>query len=224
MKQIIAASFVAACFAATVAMGEPSNETFQKASAAHKAGRYAEAATLFRELAESVHGDAQYNLAVLFYKGEGVLQSDKSAFYWAWMARIYGIPDASVIIDLLDRTLTNEARFETADKLLEDLTVRIDRGDLRAMLGIARVYEELLETPDPVAAYTWRIIAAAMQVEGAALLRDATAISLSADLRMEGQAKADQLFNEWCKKAGADAPACHGRMTKEEEVSDDGSG
>lgn len=214
MKKHLLASVVAALLvsAPIAVQSQTSNEVFADAMAAHKAGQFSDAASLFRQLADSVHGDAQYNLAVLYYNGEGVLQSDRSAYYWAWMARFYGIPEAGVVVDLLKPKLTDEARYETADKLLLDLKMRIERGDLQAMLGIARVYEELLEKPDVQAAYTWRIIAAAMGVKGALLLRDATALMLTPDQRMDGQSDATSLFADWCEKAGNDAPACNGKL------------
>ena len=213
MKNHIAAALIAALLGGA-ATAQTSDQLFADAMAAHKSGRLSEAAAMFRDLADSVHGDAQYNLAVLYYNGEGVLQSDRSAYYWAWMARFYGIADASVVVDLLTPKLTDEAKFETADKLIEDLELRIERGDLQAMLGIARVYEELAEQPDVEAAYTWRIIAAALGANGAALLRDATALMLTSEQRMAGQDAAEVLFGDWCEKAGADAPACHGSLVE----------
>lgn len=215
MKKQIATALVAVLLAASPVSAQTSDQLFADALSAHKAGQLSTAATIFRRLADSVHGDAQYNLAVLYYNGEGVLQSDRAAYYWAWMSRFYGVSEASVIVNLLEKKLTREAKYETADKLITDLNLRIERGDLQAMLGIARVYEELAEEQDVQAAYTWRVIAAAMGAKGATLLRDATALMLTSQQRMDGQAEAAKIFADWCEKVGDEAPACNGKLVEE---------
>lgn len=205
------AAVLAGPMMASPVMAEGHADTvFAQAMAAHKAGDFATAAQGFRSLADGIHGDAQYNLAVLYVRGEGVLQSDRAAFYWGWMARIYGIAEAAQLIDILTPRLTEDARHEIGDRLRAELHQRVDGGDTRAMLGLARVYEELQETPDLQTAYAWRVIAATLGVADAALLRDATALMLDDDTRLSAQEDATRLFAAWCEKAGAEAPACQG--------------
>jgi len=55
---------------------------FQEGRASYNSGNYREAVKWFRKAAEQGHAEAQNNLGVCYYRGEGVPQDDKEAVYW----------------------------------------------------------------------------------------------------------------------------------------------
>lgn len=62
----------------------------EKAIIAYGDGDYSTAARYFRKAAENGHASAQYNLAVLYSKGQGVPQSDVEATKWNRLAAEQG--------------------------------------------------------------------------------------------------------------------------------------
>ena len=63
---------------------------FQKGVTAYKSGDYATALREWTPLAEQGHAFAQYNLGVMYDKGEGVPQDDKRALKWYTLAAEQG--------------------------------------------------------------------------------------------------------------------------------------
>lgn len=68
--------------------------TFEQAAAAYEAGDYLRAAMLWRRLAEQGDADAQYNLGILHYHGQGVSHNPAAAVDWYRQAARQGHPAA----------------------------------------------------------------------------------------------------------------------------------
>ena len=62
---------------------------------------YASAVEDWRPLAENGHAKAQYQLAILYYRGEGVVQNDKIAAEWFEKAAEAGDADAQFNLALM---------------------------------------------------------------------------------------------------------------------------
>ena len=77
-----------------VGADEADDALFLRAYAAYKRGDYAEAATSFRALAEKGDADAQYNLGVMYGKGQGVPQDYAEAMRWYYKAAEKGFAEA----------------------------------------------------------------------------------------------------------------------------------
>ena len=67
---------------------------FQKGVAAAKNGDYLTALREWTPLAEQGHASAQYNLGVMYDKGQGVTQDDKTAIKWWKLAAKQGYASA----------------------------------------------------------------------------------------------------------------------------------
>lgn len=59
---------------------------------AYQKGDYERAAKDYRELAELGQPLAQYNLAVMYLKGQAVRESELNAYVWAFLAAGNGYP------------------------------------------------------------------------------------------------------------------------------------
>ena len=68
---------------------------------AYNAGDYATALKEFRALAEQGLADAQYNLAVMYYKGQGVGQNIVIAYMWFYVAAKNGNPRSKGNVNVL---------------------------------------------------------------------------------------------------------------------------
>ena len=67
---------------------------FNKGLAAAQSGDFATALGEWRPLAEQGVADAQYNLGVMYDKGKGVPENDKTALKWYRLAAKQGLADA----------------------------------------------------------------------------------------------------------------------------------
>ncbi len=74
--------------------GTPAFADFQKGLDAVNRGDFATALKEWKPLAEQGHAEAQYNLGVMYDRGEGVTQDDKAALKWYKRAAEQGDADA----------------------------------------------------------------------------------------------------------------------------------
>lgn len=195
---------VAALTLALPALGEPGD--FAAALSAVEAGDPARGVTIFTRLAEAGNAPAQLNLAVLTARGTGIPQNDLDAAYWAWRARLAGLPAAVAPSDALLRRLAPEAVQVLSARLAADLEVLAEAGADWAFLGMARLELQLSPEPDTARAYGFATLAAALSVPGSAALRDALARDLDAATRQAAQAGATARFVRLCTET--DRPSC----------------
>ena len=71
-------------------MGNSESADFQKGLTAYQSGDHATALREWEPLAEQGNADAQYNLGVMYEKGNGVLQDYKTAMKWYRLAAKQG--------------------------------------------------------------------------------------------------------------------------------------
>jgi hypothetical protein len=69
-------------------------DDFEDATAAHRRGDYVTAQRLLRPLAQQGYATAQYNLGLMYEKGEGVTQDSREAVNWYRMAAQQGYASA----------------------------------------------------------------------------------------------------------------------------------
>lgn len=170
------------------------------AAAAIRDGHPAEAAVMYRDLAEAGDGSGQYNLALLYLTGRGVPQSHREALFWAWRARLSGVAEAPALIGRMAAVTTPDLQKELAARLTAALQPRIDRGEGRAMLELSGVYLEVLPEPDLQQGLVWQALAAALDVPGAAEARDTTGARLTAEDRLAAEAEAVKVLADLCDK------------------------
>ena len=86
----------ATLLALSLALSAPqvSADTFDDAVSAYQSGDFDTAAKTLRKLAEQGHVIAQYNLGILYDKGQGVLQDSAEALKWYRLAAEQGHADA----------------------------------------------------------------------------------------------------------------------------------
>lgn len=201
--------FISTCSALALALStSAAGATFDDAVLSYKMGDKARSASIFRDLAGAGNVEAQFNIAVLFAKGEGVPQNHKLALYWAWRARLAGLTDAVALVEHLSPKVTEKAFEDIAKSLEFKLRENVDNGEALSMLGLGRLYNEVVPDRDRVEAFKWLSMAAALNQKNAAILRDALSMELTIEERVEAQVKASQAFAEWCEARETPPSAC----------------
>lgn len=183
-------------------------DAFANALSSYKAKHYAEAANAFLTLARKSHGLAQVNMAVLYAKGQGVLQNDAKAWYWAWRGRFSGAPNGPKLVKLLARRLPLKTREMVAKALHRDYQNLISEGALEHSLALGRAYHEAPQEPDLIKAYIWYNIAAALNIDKANWFRDALRLELEFEDVIKAQTQTVQKTIELCALLSLDLPMC----------------
>lgn len=200
MKKSIALLVALAVPSLVAAQAMDNNAKFEKALSAARDGDAATAVVLFSDLAHRNDSSAQMNLAVLTALGHGTPQDETEALFWAWRARFGGENRAIDLTKYLSRQLPAKQRAAVAKRLLEELEAAAEQGHPASFLGMCRTENEVREPAKPVAALAWCSVAAAFEVQGAAVLRDALGMELSVEDKTKAQLNGRALFLEWCKR------------------------
>ena len=74
---------------------------------------------LLKIAAEQGYVDAQYNLGVCYYNGDGVRQDDKEAYYWYLISFRNGFTDAEQNVKRIENKLTDQQKQEVKKRVNE---------------------------------------------------------------------------------------------------------
>lgn len=123
----------------------PARADLGSASAAYKKGDLAAAFEQFKELAELGQPTAQYNLAVMYARGEGIALSNTNAHAWASLAAASGVESAVALRDRLEPELT-----PTSLRISSDIQAKFSRAALDTRLMPSFLHGREYENRDPV--------------------------------------------------------------------------
>ena len=145
--------------------------SFKTAVAAYGRGELTEAASGFRTLAEAGNTDAQFNLALMYMRGEGVPKDAVEAVHWYRRAAAQGNPNAQLNLG---------ACYVHSTGVREDLAeaarwyhCAAEQGDADSQYNLAMLYVGGRGVPyDVVEAYAWADVAAAQGYDLAYYFRE----------------------------------------------------
>ena len=105
-------SLIVTWAALSLLVGKPSRADLSTADTAYQKGDFKTAFQQFKDLAELGQPTAQFNLAVMYARGQGVMQNFTLAESWAAIATASGAPGAQKLADMLRPQLTpNSLQF-----------------------------------------------------------------------------------------------------------------
>ena len=191
-------TLIAASFISLTAPIQAYADTFSDAVAAFKDGHFSTAYDLFYGLAQKEHALAQLNIATMTAKGDGIIQSDKDALFWAWRARVAGTNQAIPTIQYLTSRTTPEDQQVVAQELRFTYSDQFDQGDKRAAFKLGRTLNEIYVPRDVQGAYVWFTIAAALNIKYAKALRETISAELDVPARTKAQNDARIYLTQWC--------------------------
>lgn len=212
MRKLLLSSTVLAALAITplaAQNGAIQAKTLKTAMAAYKAGNVSDAVQQLLILAHNHNGDAQLNLSVILAKGDGILQNEKRALYWAWRARFVGQRDSIGVIEYLSSRVPDDDKQKIAEDLKNDLVAIVDDGHTEAALWVGRAYNEAFLEADKQSAYVWFSLASAWQIKYANAFRKAIEFELASEERNAAQKSTSILMGQWClrQQIRGNAPA-----------------
>ena len=182
----------------TVSIADDTKEPdFVIAADAFQDGDYVDAAVRFGNLAVNGNAAAQYNYAMLVYKGVGAPSDFEEAWYWSWMARLAGIEKA---VELTGQ-IAGELGLEHEETLLRRLRNTFEKdalhGDATALSNMAIFLTEAQTDPDLAEGYVWALVAQALGRTDVQHIVKKANDELELSVKIDSQKKAKAIFKDF---------------------------
>ena len=162
-----------------------------------KEKRYAEAVSIFEELAQNNEHDAQYNLAFLINGGKGTTKNYSEALFWAFLSKLGKIEKAEELSADLVKLLPEKVSKDVRGKVLEHLLARFEDKDKAVLLELGDFYLSVLDEQDFENAYLWYNVASALGVENSSDIRDKVEKKLEPDTIIKVQRASRKRYEEF---------------------------
>ena len=140
--------------------------------------------------------NAQLLYSKILFSGDLTPQDFENSYFWGFSALLGGLKKSSTILEKLNEYLTEEQIGKITNKLRDFLEKRAFAKDKKAIIQIAKIYENFTDPPDLVNAYTWYNIAVAQGIKTAKLKRDEVLDSLNEKDLLDAQSLSIKLFNK----------------------------
>lgn len=144
---------------ATGWLAPPAAADLYSASGEYKKGDYAHALPDYLALAQLGEPQAQFNVAVMYWKGQGAAQSDIHAYAWAMLAAQSGDAKARKLADEIRPRLApgseRIAGWITAPYTSAALSQRLMPAPVSKTLKASMEYRKGLQTCRPASIYSW---------------------------------------------------------------------
>ena len=174
-----------------------SDRLFKTATDLVKEQKYAEALTIFQNLANNNEYDAQYNLAFLISSGKGTTKNYREALYWALLSMLGKIEKGEKLSEELIDILPEKEFEDVREEVLEHLIARFERKDADVLMQLGDFYLSVLEEEDFENAYLWFNVASAVGIENADEKRDKVEKKLEPDTIIKVQLTARERHKEF---------------------------
>ena len=177
-----------------------SDRLFKMATDFVKEKKYAEAVSIFEELARNNEHDAQYNLAFLINGGKGTTKNYGEALFWAFLSKLGKIEKAEELSEDLVKIVPEKVLKDIREKVLEHLLARLENKDKSVLMELGDFYLHVLDDQDFENAYLWYNVASALGVEDSSDLRDKVEKKLEPDTIIKVQTASRNRYEEFSKK------------------------
>ena len=147
-------------------------------------------------LSEENNINAQLLYSKILFSGDLTPQDFDNSYFWGFSALLGGLKNSSNILEKLSEYLTEEQIRKITTKLIEFLEKRAFAKDKKAIIQIAKIYENFTEPPDLVNAYTWYNIAVAQGIKTAKPKRDSILDNLNQKDLLDAQSLSIKLFKK----------------------------
>ena len=182
----------------TVCIADDTKEpNFVIAADAFQHGDYVDAAVRFGNLAANGNAAAQYNYAMLVYKGVGAPSDFEEAWYWSWMARLAGIEKAVELTGQIGGELGLEHEETLLLRLRNTFEKDARQGDPTALSNMAIFLTEAQTDPDLAEVYVWALVAQALGRTDVQYIVKKANDELELSVKIESQKKAKSIFKDF---------------------------
>ena len=186
-------------YASSFAQVTNSDRLFKMATDFVKEKNYANAVSIFEELARNNEHDAQYNLAFLINSGKGTTKNYSEALFWAFLSKLGKIEKAEELSDDLIKMVPEKVLKDVREKVLQHLLNRFENKDKAVLMELGDFYLFVLEEQDFENAYIWYNVASALGLENSEDIRDKVEKELEPDTIVKMQLASRKRYQEFTK-------------------------
>ena len=147
-------------------------------------------------LSEENDLNAQLLYSKILFSGDLTPQDFENSYFWGFSALLGGLKNSSNILEKLEGYLAEEQISEITIKLKDFLEQKAFEKDKRAIIQIAKLYENYTDPPDFINAYTWYNIAVAQGIKTAKPKRDEVLDKLDEKDLLDAQSLSIKLFKK----------------------------
>ena len=183
-------------FGSSLSMAEVKNTEMQLIYKLLQEKKFKQGIQKLEVLSNKNNLNAQLLISKIFFTGDLTPQDFENSYFWASSALLGGLKKSQKILKNLDGYLTEKQINEIKEKLRMFLEKRAIDNDKRASIQIAKLYENYLDEPDMINAYTWYNIAVAQGIKSAKAKRDEILNELSEKDLLEAQSLSIKLFKQ----------------------------
>ena len=127
-------------YANSFAQVTESDRLFKTATDFVKEKKYADAVSIFEELARNDEHDAQYNLAYLINSGKGTTKNYSEALFWAFLSKLGNIEKAEELTEDLVKIVPEKVLKEVREKVLQHLLARFANKEKAVLTQLGDFY------------------------------------------------------------------------------------
>lgn len=196
MKKLIKIIILSLLFVSSYSLANEKKQKLQNIYILLQEKNFEEGIKNLQILSEQNDIDAQLLYSKILFSGDLTPQDFENSYFWGFSALLGGLKKASNILEKLSEYLTDEQIRDITTKLLEFLEKRAYDKDKRAIVQIAKIYENFTEPPDLINAYTWYNIAVAQGIKTAKSKRDEVLNNLNEKDLLDAQSLSIKLFKK----------------------------
>ena len=149
----------------------------------------------FEKLSEMGDAKSQYNLSIIFYKGQGVPQNFKLAYFWSMMSKLHGQKEGKKIVNKSLKKISESNKDEIDTEIKENLENSINDGKIFAIIPFARWYLTVPKKPDYNNSYLWLSVASALDIKNSRKARDSIFKNVNKKALDELQKESNEIYN-----------------------------
>ncbi|MDC3072049.1 hypothetical protein OA087_00380 [bacterium] len=139
---------------------------------------------------------AQLLYSKILFAGDITPQDFENSYFWALSALLGGLKDANNIIEKLNNYLSEQQIENINKKLISFFEKKAFNKDKRALIQMAKFYENYSDPPDVINSYKWYNIAVAIGIKTAKNKRDEMLNELDEKDLLEAQTLSIKLFKK----------------------------
>ena len=196
MKKLIKIIILSLLFVSSYSLANEKKQNLQNIYTLLQEKNFEEGIKNLQILSEQNDINAQLLYSKILFSGDLTPQDFENSYFWGFSALLGGLKKASNILEKLSEYLTEEQIRDITSKLIEFLEKRAYEKDKRAIVQIAKIYENFTEPPDLINAYTWYNIAVAQGIKTAKSKRDEVLNSLNEKDLLDAQSLSIKLFKK----------------------------
>ena len=196
MKKLLKIFILCLLFVPSYLSANGKEENLQNIYTLLQEKKFEEGIKNLRILSEENDINAQLLYCKILFSGDLTPQDFEKSYFWGFSALLGGLKKSNNILEKLEKYLADEQISEITTKLKDFLEQKAFGKDKRAIIQIAKLYENFTEPPDLINAYTWYNIAVAQGIKTAKPKRDEILDELNEKDLLDAQSLSIKLFKK----------------------------